>query len=489
MDLDIKVVLNMAEKILLLMTAVFVIPAVPAFFFSEFRCAGAFTICAVICFGLHFLIKKSPFTSDERLSTRESFSVVTLSWLLLSLLGSVPFMLSGTLTFFPDALFESCSGLSTTGATVIDDLDSIPRSILLWRSFLSWIGGLGILTTAIIIFPNILRRNSTGGSVDKTISAEKNVSPWKSAFAIRLYSLYVLLTIVLFILLLPSKMGVMDSLIYSMGVISTGGFTSSESGIACFNSLYIEIVMMVFMFIASTSFSLKLAVLRDGITRFFLDGELRVYTLLLAGGGGLVGLVVYFGGHASTLPSAFRQGFFQTVSILSTTGYTTADYSKWFGFAAFVFFTFFFIGGCTASTAGGIKCMRIIILLKLTKRTISSSLNPNSVMDIKIEGRKVPSSTVSNVVNFFFLYLIVMIIGGLLISLEEADLNTVLSTVISCMSNIGPGFGMTSPGFTYSFFSGFSKIVLSFLMLAGRLELYAMIMLFVPRYLTPSRYW
>ena len=359
--------------------------------------------------------------------------------------------------------------------------------MLFWRSFTHWLGGMGILILAIAVIPMLysgkqnIALESTGPSFDKTSSK-------LSDSARQLYILYFSFTLLQIILLMFGGMNLFDASIHTFGSVGTGGFSNYNDSVAHFDSLYIEIVIIIFMFLCGINFNLFFTGFRQGIKSFIGNPEFKLYLIITCTISVLIGLTLVFSGSYSNPGKAFTDSVFQVVSVITTTGFFTADYDIWPQFARALIFLLFFIGGCASSTAGGIKVFRILVLLKLVKRSIGTRLHPNAVIKIKIKGSSISNDLVSNVASFTFLYLCLIAAGSVLVSLDGYDMITTISAVMTCLGNIGPGFNLTGPVMNFDIFSGWAKGVLSFLMIAGRLELFTFLAFFTPHFWNSDRY-
>ena len=445
-----------------------------------------FFLIMMLCFITGVALIKLCSSSVKQLKVRDGFLIVTICWLLAAAIGALPFIVTGAITDPFDAFFESCSGFSTTGSTILNNVEILPRGILFWRSFTHWIGGMGILVFAIALMPslgisgqNIAVSEAPGPSLDK-------ITPKMSDTAKRLYIIYLVFTIVETILLLFGGMDLYDALIHPFGSVGTGGLSSYNSSIGHFNSLYINIVITVFMVLCGINFNLFFTAFRNGIRSMFEDFELRLYLMIFFGVSMFIFAVLMISGTYDSVKLALSDTFFQVASILTTTGYSTADYETWPAVCQALILMLMFIGGCSSSTGGGLKVIRVAVLMKLIRRGIATKLHPNVIESVKLNGKTVSSDTVSAIANHTFLYIILVFSGAFIISFENADMTTCFSSVITCLGNVGPGFGSIGPSETFAGMSSLSKLVLSIYMLAGRLELYTMFILIFPRFWNPD---
>ena len=487
MNLNYRAIVNITGGILIVFSICFILPAIVSLIYSEKSNAIIFFAVAVFVFLMGTLLKSLIKPDDTHLRIRDGFFVVSLVWILIPLIGAAPLTLSGDMPSYIDAIFESCSGFSTTGSTVLTDVEAMSQGMLFWRSFTHWLGGMGILILAIAVIPMLysgkqnIALESTGPSFDKTSSK-------LSDSARQLYILYFSFTLIQIILLMFGGMNLFDASIHTFGSVGTGGFSNYNDSVAHFDSLYIEIVIIVFMFLCGVNFNLFFTGFRRGIKSFIGNPEFKLYLIITCTISVLIGFTLVFSGNCSNPGKAFTDSVFQVVSVITTTGFFTADYDVWPQFARALIFLLFFIGGCASSTAGGIKVFRILVLLKLVKRSIGTRLHPNAVIKIKIKGSSISNDLVSNVASFTFLYLCLIAAGSVLVSLDGYDMITTISAVMTCLGNIGPGFNLVGPVMNFDIFSGWAKGVLSFLMIAGRLELFTFLAFFTPHFWNSDRY-
>lgn len=465
---------------------VFSLAMIPSFFvalyFKEHICAKVFFVTILITGISGFLITKIVPKSKKALRLRESFMVVALFWLIASIIGMLPYIFTRAIPDVPSAFFETVSGLSTTGATILTDIEILPRAILFWRSFTHWIGGMGILIFAIALLPtlglsgqNIAKAEAPGPTLSK-------ISPKMSDTARILYGIYGCLTAIEVILLKLGGLSWFDSFVHTFGTVGTGGFSTYNDSIAHFNSLYVEIIIGIFMFLVGINFNIYYFLIKRKWKNIKEHTEFKVYVGVLISFIAIITLYLYFKGQVSGFGESLRISFFQVIAIMTGTGYCTADFNIWPTFTKILLLSLMFSGACSSSTSGGIKVVRIAIWFKMIKQGFASRLHPRAVIPVKLEGRNVPTETLSNITSFLLLYIVTFIVGTIIISTENFDIVTCASAVASCLSNVGPGFSQVGPVMNYSIFSDFSKFILSALMLIGRLELFTIIILFTPTY-------
>ena len=421
------------------------------------------------------------------LKVRDGFLIVTLCWFISGALGAVPFVVTDSIPHFADAFFESCSGFTTTGATVLAEPELLPKGILFWRSFTHWIGGMGILIFAIALMPslgisgqNIAVSEAPGPSLDK-------VTPKMTDTAKSLYTIYLVFTIVETIMLVAGGMSLYDSLITTFGSVGTGGLSNYADSIGHFDSTYLRMVVTAFMFLCGVNFNLYYMSMKHGIKTLLKDAEFQVYFCIFAASTLFIWACLLIMGGYDSVKMAFSDSIFQVSSIMTTTGYITADYELWPIACQMVLLLLMFVGGCSSSTGGGLKVIRIIVLMKLIKRGISTRLHPNIVESVKLNGENIPSDTASAIVSHTFLYIIMVFAGAFIVSFENVDMTTCFTSVITCIGNVGPGFGIVGPTENFGVLSDLSLYTLSVYMIAGRLELYTLFIILTPRFWNPNR--
>ena len=430
-------------------------------------------------FGLAFLLRHL-FPKPTELSLREGFLAVSLTWVLCSLLGALPFMISGAIPSLTDAFFETMSGFTTTGASILTDIEALPRSLLVWRSTTHWLGGMGVIALAVAILPALGVGASQLFKAEAPGPIKEKISPRISETAKLLWIVYLLFSVVETLLLMLGGLDFFESLCTTFGTMATGGFSPRNASIAAYNSPYIDYVVIVFMFLAGANFNLHYWALRGKITAY-RDSEFRFYTsvTLLA-----VGIIVFARWVAGTLwsESMIRSSLFQTVSVVTTTGFITDDYEAWPLVTQIILLLLMFIGGCTASTGGAIKNVRVYVLFKYLLSELKKVFHPHGVFPVKVRDKSLADSTVSNIVGFIILYILLFVLGVLCMAGMGLDLATSIGSVAATLGNIGPGLGEVGPVDNYSAVPILGKWVLSFMMLAGRLEIFTVLVLLVPRF-------
>ncbi|HHT67923.1 MAG TPA: TrkH family potassium uptake protein [Firmicutes bacterium] len=421
-------------------------------------------------------------SKSSRLKAREAILIVTLGWTLTSFFAALPFVLSGSVPNLADAFFEATSSLTTTGSTVIPDVESLPKGVLFWRSFAHWLGGMGILVLTLAILPSlgvgglqIFKAESPGPSPDK-------FTPRIVATTKILYTIYLALTIVQSLVFRWSGLSLFDSLVLAFGTVSTGGLAVYNDSLMRYGSNnFLVYAVAIGMIMSGVNFSLYYDLWQRRFKQVTVNSEFRLYLAILLVAVVLVSIGLY-GKVYESLGETIKQSLFQVSSIMTTTGYTTADYDRWPSFSKGVLFLLMFVGGSAGSTAGGVKVIRLLVAAKVVRREIAKTLHPQAMTPIIINGRVASSEVVQGVTSFYLLYLAVFVIGSLLISLEGLDPFSSMSAVAATLGNIGPGFGNVGPTATFAMFSPFSKLLLSFLMLVGRLELFTLLVILTPSF-------
>ncbi|MBQ6051839.1 MAG: TrkH family potassium uptake protein [Clostridia bacterium] len=443
--------------------------------FSRDDCIPAFGFSALITIIIGLIlslaIKK---TSD--LTAKDGFIICGLSWIVLSLFGALPFFISGHINSYVDAVFETVSGLTTTGSSVISDVESLPKSLLFWRSFTHWIGGMGVLVFILAVLPlsqsrtmHLMKAEVPGPKVGKLVS--------KLRFTAQiLYAIYIVLTIIEVLLLLIGGMPLFDSVVNSFATAGTGGFAIKNASIAAYNSPYFDGVITVFMVLFGINFNLYYLILLGDIKSVLKNRELHVYLGILILATAIIAVDIY--SLYGSVFESIRYSSFQVASIMTTTGFATSDFNQWSNLSKTILVTLMFIGSCAGSTGGGIKVSRIMILIRNSAREIKRMIMPRAVMSVKIDGKPVENDTIAGAHSYLCVYLLIFFASVIILSVDQFDLTTNFTSVAACINNIGPGLSAVGPTGNFSAFSDVSKIVLIFDMLAGRLEIFPILMLF-----------
>lgn len=416
---------------------------------------------------------------EGKIGVRDSFAVVGGAWILASLFAALPFILSGVVPSYIDAVFEAVSGLTTTGASVLSNLEILPRSILFWRSLLHWIGGMGIIVMFIVLLPNLGIGNARIFYSETPGPLDEKIVPKIKDTAMILWRIYFGLTLINIILLMVAGMSFFDAVNHAFATMATGGFSTRSASIAAYNSVPIELITTLFMFIAGANFSLFIQVWKQRSLRPLRDTELKYYFLIVLISTLIItaSLVIQHG--AGSLP-ALRQSGFQVVAIMTTTGFASADFDQWPGIAKMVLFFLMFIGACAGSTAGGIKVSRIVLLVKMGLAQLKQAIHPRLVVNIVVQDRVMDNTVLANVGRFFFVYILTFSLGSILVTATGLEPFDAMSAVVATLSSVGPGFGVVGPMVTYAPLHPFAKGVLTACMLLGRLELFTLLVFLQP---------
>jgi len=410
---------------------------------------------------------------------REGVVVTGFSWIIASIIGALPYCTGGYCSY-TDGFFEAMSGLTTTGATIFADIEALPRGILLWRSITHWIGGMGIIVLSLAVLPFL---GVSGMEMYKAevpgVTAGK-VSPRLHQTAVMLWAVYIFLTLAEATFLALGEMSVFDAVCHSFSTIATGGFSTKNSSIAYFTSSYIQWVIIIFMFLSGINFSLYFSLLRKDFNTVLKDGELRGYTSLALISSFLIGLSLYAGGKIGDVCYIIRQSFFHVITVMTTTGFVIEDYDKWPEFAKFVIIILMFVGASGGSTGGGCKVSRFMILGCCLKAEVKKLLHPRAVITARFDGKPLAQDTLNSAMSFFVLYMLMLGICTLILTAFGLDILTAFTGVLTCLSNVGPGLNRLGATEHFAWLPDIVKWILSFCMLAGRLELFAVFLLFLP---------
>lgn len=427
---------------------------------------------------LWFLTKTGP---NEDISKRDGYFIVSLGWIACSVFGTLPFIIHGSIPSFTDAFFETMSGFTTTGASILKDVEAVPQGLLFWRSMTHWLGGMGIIVLSLAIMPilgiggmQLFQAEVAGPSKDK-------IHPRVTETAKRLWGIYLILTFAEVILLLFGHMNLFDALCHSFGTLATGGFSTKNASVAFYHSPYIEYVIIIFMFISGTNFTLHYFALKGRPLNYFKDSEFRFYAIFIL----LVvtSAAIYLNLHNSqTIESAFRDSAFSIMTVLTSTGFVTVNYESWAKFFPIIFLILLLIGACAGSTSGGVKIIRYEILIKNSIIELKRLIHPKAVIPVRHNGKAVSNEIISKIASFVMLYMLIFIIASVLLAIQGLDLTSSMGSVAACLANIGPGLGATGPATNYSNVPMLGKWVLSVAMLLGRLELFTVLILFSPSF-------
>ncbi len=475
-----RVIFNILGK-LLIGEAVFLLLALLIAFFYNETDTVAFLWAALIALGVGAAsLLASGNINQEDLGKREGYIIVGLVWVVFSFFGCLPYVFSGAIPSFTNAFFETMSGFTTTGSSILNNIEELPHATLLWRSLTQWMGGMGIIVMFLAILPTLgiggrelFVAEVPGPSPDK-------LTPRIKETARNLWGLYILFTAVETILLYVGGMTFFDAINHAFTTMATGGYSTKQASVGYFTSPYIQYVIIVFMFIAGTNFTLSYAAITGRVGKVFKDEEFKVYTAIVVLFTVIITIGLMFSGTATE--QAFRDSLFTVVSIITTTGYATADYLLWGPFLGMLVFVLFFVGGSAGSTGGGVKVVRVWLLFKNSFYELKRLVHPSAVIPTRYNNNVVEQRTMTNIMAFFIFYIIIFMLSSVLMSLWSDDIFAAFSAVGTTLGNIGPGFGEVGPMENFSKLPDLAKWFLSFLMVLGRLELFTILVLFSPAF-------
>lgn len=469
-----KIVRYILCRMLGVEAALLLVPVLVAVIYQE-KCGIVFLIpIAILC--LLFLVAGRKRPEHGQIYGKEGMVIVALAWILWSLFGAMPFTLSGYIPSYVDAFFETVSGFTTTGSSIIPDVEVLPHCLLFWRSFTHWIGGMGVLVFVLVV-TSLDRKNSMHLMRAEVPGPEKDkLVPKAMSTARILYGMYLTLTVIEMVFLVIGGMNLFDSMIFSFGSAGTGGFSNYADSVAHFNSAYIDGVITVFCALFGVNFALFYFMILGDFKSILKNEELRTYILLIAGATAAIMLNIH--SLYPTIGKSFRYAVFQVVTVITTTGYSTADFAQWPMFSKAVLMMLTVIGACASSTGGGIKVSRLLVGIKCVKREIVQLAHPKSVGIIRIGGKRVSSDVLRTIYIYFIAYVGILIGSVVLVSLDNFDFETTFSAVLTTLGNVGPGMAQVGPMGNFAEFSPLSKLILCFDMLAGRLEIFPFLVLF-----------
>ena len=473
--MNIRMIGFVLGRILLVEAGLLTLPLAVALLYREPAMPWLITMAALVVCGALLSFRKPERTA---LYAKDGFAAVALVWLLMSAFGALPFVLSGDILHYVDAFFETVSGFTTTGASILPAVEPLSRGSLFWRSFTHWVGGMGVLVFVMAILPmsdghtmHILRAEMPGPTAGKLVSRMSDTAKI-------LYGIYFVMTAVMILLLVLGGMDFFDACIHAFGTAGTGGFSSRNASIGAYRSVYIDVVTGVGMLAFGVNFNLYFFLLVRRFREVLRSEELWVYLGIVAASTAAIAaniLSLY-----DSVGTALRHAFFQVSSVITTTGYATVDFGQWPVFSKTVLVLLMFVGGCAGSTAGGLKVTRIVTLAKAAVMDMRKMLHPNAVINVRMEGRALPEKQVRGVQAYLSIYILILCGSWLLLSLAGFDELTTFTSVVTCINNVGPGLNMVGPTGNFGFFAPWAKLLLSFDMLAGRLELFPMLLLFAP---------
>ncbi|PLY02030.1 MAG: potassium transporter [Desulfuromonas sp.] len=472
--------LRILGALLLFLGATLFIPLPFSLYYADGAWAS-YVYSAFICFAVGWPLFLTC-NSKKDLSVREGFAVVTFGWVVFAVFGALPYLLSGAILSPLDAIFETMSGFTTTGSTILPEIESMPQSLLFWRSLTHWLGGMGIIVLSLAILPmlgvggmQLFKAEVPGPTADR-------LKPRIQDTAKMLWGVYVLLTAVETLLLMLGGMTFFDALCHSFATLATGGFSTRNASVAAYNSSYIDGVITLFMILAGVNFALHFQVLRGRVADFFRSEELRFYLGIIVVATGIVMFFNWSGSIYQGIGENLRYSVFQVASIITTTGFGTADFELWPVVTQYVLVLLMFVGGCAGSTGGGIKVARILLLFKHAHVQVFRLIHPRAIRLVKLGNRPVDKEVLQAILGFFALFIGVFVIGSLLVAASGMDLVSASASVIACLANIGPGLGSVGPVDNFAHVPAFGKWVLILCMLMGRLELFTVLVLFFPSF-------
>ncbi len=476
-----KLIIRFAGMLVMILSGFMVLSTFWSFYYNEIHAATSLLLSAVITFvaGLsaYMLTRKHDY---RNIGKKEGYLIVTTTYVSISFFGALPFFLCGAIPNFSDAFFESTSGIATTGATILRDIESLPYGLLFWRSMTHWIGGMGIIVLTLAILPIL----GVGGMqlfvAEVPGTTPSRLHPRITQTAKRLWGIYAGLTLILTLLLMAGGMDAFHSINHAFSTVATGGFSTQNNSIGEY-SAYIQYVIILFMILGATSFSLHYYVLKGQFNKVVNNEEFLFFLKLLAAFT-LLFCIILLLVNQSGLEYTFRKSLFQVVSIVTTTGFTTTDYMEWHGFLWFFLFLLMFTGGCIGSTAGGMKMIRVLVLIKNTRLEFRRLLHPMAVIPVRINKKSIPQDIIHNFLAFFLLYMLLFMAGSATMTLFGLDFTSAIGASAATLGNIGPAIANVGPIDTYADIPDPAKWILSFYMILGRLELFTVLLLFSPSF-------
>ncbi len=475
-----KLIINLLGRISIVLS-IFIATVIPwALYFHELTVLPPIELSVAIplILGVCLLLLTKKF--EKKLGIREGYIIVILAWVLMGIIGSLPFYFSHTINSFSNSLFESISGFTTTGSSILTNIEAMPKSLLYWRSLTHWIGGMGIIVLVVAIFPFLKIASYQLFSLESSAGNYNKIKPKTQDIALRMWLIYVGLTALLVILLMLGKVNFYESLCHAFGTIATGGFSTKNTSITGY-SIYVQYVIMIFMFLSGINFILHYYLLKGKFSKIARNNELHVYVGIIVVVGLIIGISLYFN-HYGSLEKSLRDSFFQVISIITATGFATADYLQWKEYQWLLLFMLMFVGACVGSTGGGIKVMRHIVAFKSIKNYFNRLLHPRIVQKVKVNGVYITNEHSNKIVTFIFLYVLIFLFGTLILCFTGLDLKTSMGSSITCMGGIGPGIGTVGPAANFAHIPIFAKYILILLMIIGRLEIYSFLLIFTRYY-------
>ncbi len=478
-------VLNLLGKLLMVLSLTLIVP-IPFSLYYDDGMIRTFVLSSLIGAGSGGLLLLL-FPPEEDLGYREGFAIVTLSWVTMALLGALPFYISGKIPSFIDCYFEAMSGFTTTGSTILVTVEVLPKSLLFWRSLTHWLGGMGIIVLTIAIMPLLKVGGTQLFHAEMPGPTKDRLAPRIQGTARILWTVYVFLTVIEMILLMAGGMDFFDAICHAFATLATGGFSTHTASIAYFDSAYVEGVIIVFMLLAGMNFTLHFHAMTGNFRTVIKNEELRLYLAIVLLSTLIITVAATVADPASNLAKHFRDALFIVSTIITTTGFGTVDYELWPPVCLMVIVVLMFVGGCAGSTAGGIKDVRILLLFKYALLQLRRLVHPHQVQTIKLGATRVPQEILIAILGFFALYLVFFFLASIVVTATGVDILTGTSAVITTLSNVGPGFKVVGPTQNFSTLPELAKIVLIICMLAGRLELYTVVVLLTPAFWRMAR--
>ena len=476
--INFKTIIRIIGILLLLETVMFLVCSSVSFYYREsdmldFWKAGGITA------GIGLLLAALGKGGERQLTRRDGYVLVSVAWVAFSLFGMLPFYIGGYIPDIADAFFETMSGFSSTGATILDDIESLPHGILFWRSMTQWIGGLGIIMFTIAVLPifgvsglQVFAAEASGPTHDKVHPRIGITAKW-------IWSIYTGITTLLVCLLMLGGMDWFDSICHAFATTGTGGFSTKQASVAYYNSPYIEYVISIFMFISGINFTLVLLFVNRKFKKFISNAELKFYFSSVVFFTAVIAIALYYTSPMG-MEESFRKSLFQVISLHTSTGFATDDYMQWSPVLWGLLTIIMLMGACAGSTTGGLKCIRMVILTKVSRNEFKHILHPNAILPVRINKQVISSSIVSTVLAFCFIYITIIVISTLLMMTMGVGAEESIGCVISSIGNMGPGLGETGPAYSWNALPDAAKWLLSLLMLLGRLELFTVLLLFTP---------
>lgn len=481
--MNFKLLTHVVSILIFIVSLFMLVPMYVAWYYDEQSCISSFLIpilFSLFLAAISFIATKKHHV--RQLTNKEGFLLVGLSWVSASLIGALPFYISKSIPNFADAFFETISGFTTTGASILTAIEPLPKSMLFWRSLTHWLGGMGIVVLTVAIFPllgisglKLLKAEAPGPSVDK-------ISTKIAGTAKILWLIYFSMTVLETLLLYFGGMNLFDSLTHTFGTLATGGFSPKNASMGFYQSPFLHYVVTAFMIGAGLNFALYYKLITGNLKEFWNNTEMKIYLGIFLTASVLITVSLYGNNVYNSISESFQFASFQVASILTTTGYATTDFAKWPSFAQIILFLMMFIGGCAGSTGGGIKVIRIYTLFKLGINEMKRILHPRSIFYVRLNGSIVKKDIIYGIAGFFFLYVIMLLLTTTIVAFSGHDVLTSFTTALATVGNIGPGFGLVGPACNYAFFSDAVKWYLSFAMLVGRLEVYTILVILTPHF-------